>query len=149
MFQAWHIQKKIESPSKEHHWHFYMGRKHPKHTWDNLYSISFMFLQPLDSKVTRHPLPKACCIVWMLSLQRCLVLSSVLVVSFLPAGIWSQPDQGNWSFPSWVELPKLSVLAGRTASTVPACPMQDLPRWFFFFLPPRCSFLTPRVMLRM
>lgn len=45
-----------------------MGRKHPKHTWDNLYSIPFMFLQPLDFKVTQHPLPRAC---WRTVLSGC------------------------------------------------------------------------------
>lgn len=99
-----------------------------------IYSVSFMFLQPLDFKETWQLLPKACLEDWavrMLSLQRCLVWSSVLVLSYLP--VWSKPDQGNWSFPSWVALPKLCQ-AGQPAMYL-LVPCSTCLGGFFFFPP--------------
>lgn len=130
MFQAWLVQKEIENPSKGHHWHFCMGRKHPKHTWDNLLHFfhvsSASWFQSNMAAAAKSLLEDWA--VWMLSLQRCLVWSSVLVLSFLP--VLEQTWPGKLEFSKLGGIAK--TLTGRTTSSVPACPMQYLPRWIFF-----------------
>lgn len=125
------FRKKIENPSKEHHRHFWMGRKHPKHTRDNLLHVfrvsSASWFQSKMAAAAQSLLEDWA--VWMLSLQRCLVWSSVLVLSFLP--VWSKPDQGNWSFPSWVALPKLQQAGQPTLYLLVPC-SACLDGFFFF-----------------